>query len=94
MICPVELARYLSAFEKRLQTLGFETSRAIPAAELERIMKVQDVILKAIAKKITCWRWPKSSADRTMQRMRERYQEHGYDGMFDQRRKKERHCGS
>jgi len=30
-----------------------ETNRAISAAELERMMKAQDVILKAMAKKIT-----------------------------------------
>ena len=30
-----------------------ETSQAISAAELERMMKLQDVILKAMAKKIT-----------------------------------------
>jgi hypothetical protein len=27
----------------------------IPAAELERVMRVQDVILRATAKKITWW---------------------------------------
>ena len=58
-----------------------ETSRAISAAELERMMKVQEVILKAMAKKIT---WLEAAeiigvCDRTMRRMRERYQEHGYD---------------
>ena len=56
-----------------------ETSRAISAAELERMMKVQEVILKAMAKKIT---WLEAAeiigvCDRTMRRMRERYQEHG-----------------
>ncbi len=53
-------------------------------------MKVQDVILKAMAKKIT---WLEAAeiigvCDRTMRRMRERYQEFGYDGLFDQRRQK------
>jgi transposase len=67
-----------------------ETSRAISAAELERMMKLQDVILKAMAKKIT---WLEAAeiigvCDRTMRRMRERYQEFGYDGLFDQRRRK------
>lgn len=53
-------------------------------------MKVQDVILKAMAKKIS---WLEAAeiigvCDRTMRRMRERYQEYGYDGLFDQRRRK------
>src|SRR5947208_7379680 len=54
------------------------------------MMKLQDVILKAMAKKIT---WLEAAeiigvCDRTMRRMRERYQEFGYDGLFDQRRRK------
>lgn len=53
-------------------------------------MKLQDVILKAIAKKIS---WLEAAeiagvTDRTMRRMRERYQEFGYNGLFDQRRGK------
>jgi len=60
------------------------------AAELERMMKLQDVILKAMAKKIS---WMEAAeiagvTDRTMRRMRERYQEFGYNGLFDQRRGK------
>jgi transposase len=67
-----------------------EISRAISAAELERMMKLQDVILKALAKKIS---WLEAAeiigvCDRTMRRMRERYQELGYDGLFDQRHRK------
>ena len=53
-------------------------------------MKVQDVILKAMAKKIT---WMAAAeiigvSDRTMRRMKDRYDEFGYDGLFDQRRGK------
>ena len=53
-------------------------------------MKLQDVILKAMAKKITWWEAAEiiGVCDRTMRRMRERYQEFGYDGLFDQRRRK------
>ena len=53
-------------------------------------MKTQDVLLKAMAKKIS---W--LSADeiigvtpRTMRRWRERLEEHGYDGLRDRRRGK------
>ena len=53
-------------------------------------MKLQDVILKAMAKKLT---WIDAAeiagmSVRNMQRMRERYQEGGYTGLFDQRRGK------
>lgn len=60
----------------------------VPAAGLERMMKLQDVILKAMAKRIT---WMAAAeiagvSDRTMRRMKERYEQFGYDGLFDQRR--------
>ena len=62
----------------------------IPAREMERMMKLQDVILKAIAKKIT---WIEAAeiagmSVRNMQRKRQAYQDYGYDGLFDQRRGK------
>jgi transposase len=67
-----------------------KTPESVSAAELERMMKVQDVILKAMAKKIT---WMAAAeivgvSDRTMRRMKQRYEEFGYDGLFDQRRGK------
>ena len=51
-------------------------------------MKLQDVILKAMARKIT-WMAAAEIAgvtDRTMRRIKQRYQEFGYTGLFDQRR--------
>ena len=53
-------------------------------------MKLQDVILKAMAKKLT---WIQAAeiagmSVRNMQRMRQRYQEGGYTGLFDHRRGK------
>jgi transposase len=65
-----------------------EPNQAISAAEVERMMKLQDVILKAMAKKIS---WLAAAeiagmSDRTMRRLRQRYQEFGYTGLFDQRR--------
>ena len=53
-------------------------------------MKLQDVILKAMAKKIT---WIEAAeiagmSVRNMQRKRQSYQEYGYTGLFDQRRGK------
>jgi hypothetical protein len=58
-------------------------------------MKLQDVILKAMAKKIT-WMAAAEIAGmsvRNMQRKREAYQEHGYNGLFDRRRGKNSYHG-
>jgi transposase len=57
---------------------------------MERAMKLQDVLLKAMAKKIS---WMSAAeiagiTDRTMRRIRERYQKFGYTGLFDQRKGK------
>src|SRR5215467_9660240 len=59
-----------------------------PRAAMERAMKVQDVMLQAMAKKITWWQAAEilGISDRHMRRWRERYEEHGYDGLFDRRR--------
>jgi transposase len=62
----------------------------MPARETERMMKLQDVILKAMARKLT---WIQAAeiagmSVRNMQRKRQSYQDHGYDGLFDQRRGK------
>jgi transposase len=57
-------------------------------AAMERAMKVQDVILQAMAKKITWWQAAEilGISDRHMRRWRERYVEEGYNGLFDRRR--------
>jgi transposase len=59
-----------------------------PRAAVERAMKVQEVILRAMARKITWWQAAEiiGISDRQMRRWRERYQEHGYDGLMDRRR--------
>ena len=53
-------------------------------------MKVQEVILRAMAKKITWWQAAEiiGISDRQMRRWRERYEEFGYHGLFDRRRGK------
>src|SRR6204780_416544 len=60
------------------------------AVAWERAMKVQEVILRAMAKKLT---WCQAAeiiglSDRSMRRWRQRYVEHGYDGLLDRRRGK------
>jgi transposase len=58
-----------------------------PRAAVERAMKIQEVIMRAMAKKIT---WTQAGeiiglCDRQMRRWKERYIEFGYDGLFDHR---------
>ncbi len=57
-------------------------------AATERAMKVQEVILRAAAKKITWWQAAEiiGISDRQMRRWRERYEEFGVRGLFDRRR--------
>jgi transposase len=57
---------------------------------MERMMKLQDVLLKAMAKKITWWDAAEiiGVTDRTMRRWRERLEEHGYSGLGDRRKGK------
>lgn len=53
-------------------------------------MKLQDVLLRAMAKKITWWEAAEiiGVTDRTMRRWRERLEEHGYSGLADGRKGK------
>src|SRR5271167_4366719 len=57
-------------------------------AAMERAMKVQEVILRAMAKKITWWQAAEilGISERQMRRWHERLEEFGYDGLFDRRR--------
>jgi transposase len=63
---------------------------AYPRAAMERAMKVQDVMLQAMAKRITWWQAAEilGISDRHMRRWRERYVEEGYNGLLDRRRGK------
>jgi transposase len=58
-----------------------------PRAAVERAMKIQEVILRAVAKKIT---WAQAGeiiglCERQMRRWKIRYEKYGYDGLFDHR---------
>lgn len=58
-----------------------------PALAVERAMKVQEVIMRAISGQIL---WMQAAeilgiSDRSMRRWRSRYEKHGYDGLFDRR---------
>jgi len=52
-------------------------------------MKIQEVILKALAGKLKWWEAGEiiGVTERTMRRWRERYQEHGYSGLYDYRKR-------
>jgi transposase len=58
------------------------------ATAVERAMKVQEVMLQAMAKKITWWQAAEilGISDRHLRRWRERYEEFGFRGLFDRRR--------
>lgn len=51
-------------------------------------MKAQEVILRAMAKRITWWQAAEilGMTDRSLRRWRWRWQQYGYDGLFDRRR--------
>ena len=50
-------------------------------------MKIQEVILRAMAKRISWWQAAEiiGVSDRTMRRWKTEYEERGYDGLFDRR---------
>lgn len=59
-------------------------------AAVRRAMKIQEIILRAMSGEIT---WIRAAqiigvSDRTMRRWKIRYEEHGYDGLFDRRRQR------
>jgi transposase len=59
----------------------------IPEAVVERAMKVQEVVLRAIAKRITWWQAAEiiGISDRQMRRWHRRWEKFGYDGLWDRR---------
>ena len=54
----------------------------------ERAMKIQEVILRAMAKRITWWQAAEiiGISERQMRRWHRRYEKFGYDGLWDRRR--------
>src|ERR1051326_2294864 len=64
-------------------------NRQISSAEMERMMKVQELILRAMAGTLKWWEAAEiiGVTDRTMRRWRQRYEEGGYDGLYDHRKR-------
>jgi transposase len=81
----------MSALKKEEAVWEGECPRQYAASEAERMMKLQDVFLKAMAKKITWWEAAEiiGVTDRTMRRWRERMDTDGYSGLVDRRKGKE-----
>jgi len=61
---------------------------AYSKAAMERAMKIQEVILRAMAKKITWWQAAEilGFSDGHLRRILERYEQFGYESLFDKRR--------
>ena len=61
-----------------------------PMPAVERTMKVQQVILKAISGQLQWWQAAEilGISCRTMRRWKYRYEQRGYDGLFDRRRRR------
>ena len=62
--------------------------KLMSAAAVERAMKLQDVMLRAMAKRITWFQAAEilGISCRQMQRWKTRFQREGYEGLFDRRR--------
>src|SRR5215471_15113137 len=62
----------------------------IPATEAERTMKVQEVILRTMAKKINWWQAAEilGISNRTMRQWKWKYENEGFKGLLDGRRGK------
>src|SRR5215813_9667884 len=66
-----------------------EMPMAYPPAAVERAMKVQEVIVRALGGQLT---WQQAAdilgrSPRSIRRMRWRFEHYGYDGLFDRRRR-------
>jgi hypothetical protein len=82
----------LAAFDpSRVEaSAGGDGMEGIPLAELERTMKMQEVILQAMAKKITWWQAAEilGISNRTMRRLKWNYEHYGFKGLLDGRKGK------
>jgi transposase len=67
-----------------------ESMEIYPRTAAERAMKLQEVLLRATAGKIKWWQAAEliGISDRQMRRWRKRYEEQGYQGLLDRRRRK------
>jgi transposase len=66
------------------------SEQQVRAAEMERMMKAQEVISKSTAGKLNWWEAAEimGVTNRTIRRWRERLNEHGYSGLWDYRKRR------
>src|ERR1035441_9108040 len=67
-----------------------ESMEIYPRTAAERAMKLQEVLLRATSGKIKWWQAAEliGISERQMRRWRKRYEEQGYQGLLDRRRRK------
>jgi len=67
-----------------------ESMEIYPRTAAERAMKLQEVLLRATSGKIKWWQAAEliGISDRQMRRWRKRYEDEGYQGLLDRRRRK------
>ena len=67
-----------------------ESIEIYPRTAAERAMKLQEVLLRATSGKIKWWQAAEliGISERQMRRWRRRYEEQGYQGLLDRRRRK------
>src|SRR5262249_25843205 len=81
----------LSAFDRSgseaLKAPEVVVERQYRAAAVERAMKVQEVIMRAMAKQITWWQAAEilGVTPRTIRRMKRNWRRAGFDGLYDHR---------
>jgi hypothetical protein len=79
----------MTALPRRVEGMGTEeVPMAYPRSAVERAMKVQEVIVRALAGKLT---WLQAAdilgrSPRGIRRLRWKLEQYGYDGLFDRRR--------
>src|SRR5664280_2143281 len=66
-----------------------ESMEIYPRTAAERAMKLQEVLLRATSGKIKWWQAAEliGISDRQLRRWRKRYEDGGYDGLLDRRRR-------
>ena len=67
-----------------------ESMAIYPITAMERAMKIQEVLLRATSGKIKWWQAAEliGISERQLRRRRKRYEEEGYEGLLDRRRRK------
>src|ERR1041385_4594708 len=88
MIYPVELANEVSAFGGIGLVLLWRHMEHYSQTAVERAMKVHEVIMRAMSSEIAWFQAAEiiGISCRQMQRWKNRWEKHGYEGLLDRRR--------